>query len=72
MLGATGAGIGIAVAYALARIVRATGGAGSVFDPPPVAFIGPVAAIAVLGLIATWLPARRAASVDASLLMREE
>ncbi|MCW5964741.1 MAG: ABC transporter permease [Bryobacterales bacterium] len=71
-LGVAGAGIGIAVSFALARVVRASGGAGSVFDPPITAFIGPVIAIALLGLIATWIPARRAASIDPSLLMREE
>jgi ABC-type lipoprotein release transport system permease subunit len=36
------------------------------------AFAIPVAAIAVIGLIATWLPARRAAGVDPATLLRAD
>ena len=38
----------------------------------PVVLAGVVAAMALLGLIATWVPARRALSVDPIILLREE
>jgi ABC-type lipoprotein release transport system permease subunit len=33
---------------------------------------GVVVAMAMLGLIATWIPARRALSIDPMVLLREE
>jgi hypothetical protein len=65
-----GCGIGIALTYALARVVRAGGGAGSVFDPPAYAFVVPVLVILVIGLLATWSPSRRAATIDPAVLLR--
>jgi predicted permease len=38
----------------------------------PVVLAGVVAAMALLGLLATWMPARRALSVDPAMLLREE
>jgi ABC-type antimicrobial peptide transport system permease subunit len=38
----------------------------------PVVLAGAVLAMAVLGLLATWIPARRALSVDPMILLREE
>lgn len=38
----------------------------------PVVLVGVVAAMALLGLVATWIPARRALSVDPTILLREE
>jgi ABC-type antimicrobial peptide transport system permease subunit len=38
----------------------------------PLVLIGVVLAMAFLGLVATWLPAQRALSVDPLLLLREE
>jgi len=38
----------------------------------PLVLAGVVAAMALLGLLATWIPARRALSVDPSILLREE
>jgi predicted permease len=69
---AFGAGIGLAVTFGLSRLVRAGGGAGSIWDPTLQAFAIPVAAIAVIGLIATWLPARRATGADPATLLRAE
>ena len=38
----------------------------------PVVLTGVVLAMSLLGLVATWIPARRALSVDPMILLREE
>jgi ABC-type lipoprotein release transport system permease subunit len=38
----------------------------------PVVLIAAVFAMFLVGLVATWIPARRALSVDPSMLMREQ
>ena len=38
----------------------------------PLVLAGVVLAMSFLGLVATWVPARRALSVDPSILLREE
>jgi ABC-type antimicrobial peptide transport system permease subunit len=38
----------------------------------PLVLAGAVLAMSLLGLVATWLPARRALSVDPAILLREE
>jgi len=38
----------------------------------PLVLVGVVLAMSLLGLLATWVPARRALSVDPSVLLREE
>jgi ABC-type antimicrobial peptide transport system permease subunit len=38
----------------------------------PLVLAGVVLAMALLGLLATWIPARRALSVDPMILLREE
>jgi ABC-type antimicrobial peptide transport system permease subunit len=38
----------------------------------PLVLAGVVVAMALLGLLATWIPARRALSVDPMILLREE
>jgi len=38
----------------------------------PLVLTGVVAAMSFLGLVATWIPARRALSVDPMVLLREE
>jgi ABC-type antimicrobial peptide transport system permease subunit len=38
----------------------------------PLVLAGVVVAMALLGLVATWIPARRALSVDPMILLREE
>ena len=67
---AIGVTLGIGATFGLSRLVRASGGAGSIYDPPLQAFVVPVFAILALGLIATWLPARRASRIDPVILLR--
>jgi len=38
----------------------------------PLVLAGVVLAMALLGLVATWIPARRALSIEPAILMREE
>jgi ABC-type antimicrobial peptide transport system permease subunit len=63
---AAGLGLGILAARVLAFVVY---GATS---RDPLVLTGVVLAMAVLGLMATWIPAQRALSVDPLVLLREE
>jgi ABC-type antimicrobial peptide transport system permease subunit len=65
-----GALAGVAVAFALSRIVRASGGAGTIYDPAFVSFVVPVLILAVVGLLASWLPARRALRINPAAVLR--
>jgi putative ABC transport system permease protein len=65
-----GAALGIAVTFGLARVVRASGGAGSIWDPPLHVFVWPVVAVIVIGAIATWVPSRRALRINPAVLLR--
>jgi predicted permease len=63
---AAGLVLGILASRVLASIVyQAT-------PRDPLVLAGVVLAMALLGLLATWIPAQRALSVDPSILMREE
>jgi putative ABC transport system permease protein len=66
----TGASAGIGLTFALARIVRASGGAGSFYDPPWQAFVVPILIVAVIGVLATWIPSRRALTINPASLLR--
>jgi ABC-type antimicrobial peptide transport system permease subunit len=65
-----GATLGIAVTFGLSRVVRAAGGAGSMFDPALHVFVWPVVAVIVLAAIATWVPSRRAVKINPAVLLR--
>lgn len=63
---AAGLALGLLAARVLAYVVyQAT-------PRDPLVLAGVVAAMAVLGLVATWIPAQRALSVDPMMLLREE
>jgi ABC-type antimicrobial peptide transport system permease subunit len=63
---AAGLGLGLLAARVLAFIVyQAT-------PRDPFVLAGVVFAMLVLGLLATWIPARRALSIDPLILLREE
>jgi len=63
---AAGLGLGILATRVLAFVVYGA------TPRDPLVLAGVVAAMALLGLIATWIPAQRALSVDPVLLLREE
>jgi len=62
--------LGLAATFALGRVVRASGGAGSILDPPGHVFIAPALLVIGIAALATWVPSRRAARVDPSVLLR--
>jgi putative ABC transport system permease protein len=66
----TGALVGVGVMWGLTRLLRASGGAGSAFDPTWIAFVMPFAIVAVIAALATWLPSRRARRIDPAVLLR--
>jgi ABC-type antimicrobial peptide transport system permease subunit len=61
-----GLGLGVLVSRLLAQIVyQAT-------PHDPLVLAGVVATMALIGLVATWIPARHALSIDPARLLREE
>jgi putative ABC transport system permease protein len=65
-----GSALGVALTFGLSRVVRAAGGAGSLYDPPWPAFVLPILVVLVVGAVATWLPTRRALRINPALLLR--
>jgi putative ABC transport system permease protein len=65
-----GVGCGIGLTFALSRIVRASGGAGSIYDPDWPSFAVPVVIVAVIGAAATWIPSRRAIRINPAVVLR--
>jgi predicted permease len=70
VLGAVGIGLGLAGALASARVLRAHLFELSPTDPPTLALAA--ATLAGTALLASWLPARRAARVDPVVALRSE
>jgi hypothetical protein len=69
-LATIGAGIGLVAAVALSRTIEALLFGVSAYDP--VAYIAVVALLFATALLASWIPARRAARVDPMVALREE
>jgi ABC-type antimicrobial peptide transport system permease subunit len=67
---AAGCALGIGVTFGLSRIVRAGGGAGSIYDPAWPSFAIPVLIVLVIGALATWIPSRRALRINPAVLLR--
>jgi ABC-type antimicrobial peptide transport system permease subunit len=68
----TGSIAGLAAMLGLARVVRAGGGAGSIWDPSVVAFVIPLVLVCGVAAMATWVPSRRALSIDPAVLLRQQ
>jgi predicted permease len=65
-----GVAVGLASAFALARVI-----AGFLFGVPardPIVFVSVPAVLAVVALVAVWMPARRASRIDPLLALRTE
>jgi putative ABC transport system permease protein len=69
-LAAIGGAIGLVAAVALARVLSAV--AESVDATDPVAFLAAAAAVGAGALLASWLPARRAARIDPLTALRTD
>jgi ABC-type antimicrobial peptide transport system permease subunit len=66
----SGAAIGLLLGLLASRLLSQIVYSASPDDP--LVLIGVITAMALLGLLATWIPARRALSVNTSRLLREE
>src|SRR5262249_46910360 len=66
-----GTALGIGLTFALSRVVRASGGAGGVYDPDFTSFVVPIVIVAVIGAAATWIPSRRALTIDPAAILRD-
>ena len=67
---AIGSGVGLALGLAASRMLSSIVEQASARDP--LVLVGVVVAMALLGLAALWVPARRALGVDPMILLREE
>jgi MacB-like periplasmic core domain len=67
-----GSALGLFLMFALSRVVRAGGGAGSIWDPALLSFVVPVVVVAFVGALATWIPSRRALRIDPVVLLRTQ
>ena len=70
LLTVSGIAIGVGVAAATTHLLRAMLFQESPTDP--LVFVGVPLAFAAVSLLASWLPARRAASVDPMVALRDE
>jgi len=69
---AVGTIVGIGATFALGRIVRASGGAGSFLDPRWPAFVIPIGIIVAIAALATLVPSRRALRINPAILLRAQ
>jgi predicted lysophospholipase L1 biosynthesis ABC-type transport system permease subunit len=61
---------GVGASFLLARAGRVVGAGGSLFDPEWPACVVPTAIIIVAGVLATWVPSRRALKINPATLLR--
>ena len=69
---AVGSAVGLLLMFALSRLVRSGGGAGSIWDPALHSFVLPVVVVVTIGALATWIPSRRALKIDPVVLLRTQ
>jgi hypothetical protein len=68
---AIGSLLGTGATFALSRVVRASGGAGSMYDTPSwPAFALPALILTGVRLLAMWIPSRRALRIEPATLLR--
>jgi predicted permease len=67
-----GALLGTGLTFVLSRIVRFSGGAGSIFDPGLPAFVLPMCVVGVVAALAMWVPSRRAQRIDPAMLLKAD
>ena len=67
---ATGIVLGLGLMWGVRQLVRSAGGGGNVFDPQWPAFAIPMLIVVVIGIVASWLPTRRARRIDPAQLLR--
>jgi len=68
-----GSAFAVGATFGLSRVVRATGGGGSFLDTPSwPAFVIPVLVVAVVGVLATWVPVRRVLKLSPASLLRAD
>ena len=67
---AVGSGVGLLLGILATRVLASIVYQATPRDP--LVLTGVVLAMALLGLVATWIPAQRALSVDPMMLLREE
>jgi ABC-type antimicrobial peptide transport system permease subunit len=66
-----GSASGVGATFALSRVVRAVDAEGSFMaDPGWMAFAAPFLVIGAIGIVATWVPSRRAMKIDPAQLLR--
>ena len=67
---AAGLMCGAVTTFALQQIVCATGEAGSVLDVRWPACVVPALIVVLVGVLATWIPARHGLKIDPATLLR--
>jgi ABC-type antimicrobial peptide transport system permease subunit len=65
-----GVAIGLSVSFGLTRLIRNLLFDVSAYDPPT--FVAITLLLTAIGLLACWIPARRATKVDPMVAMRAE
>jgi putative ABC transport system permease protein len=66
----TGIVLGTVVMFGLSRVAQGSGG---VFDArSPTVFVVPILVLLAVGAFATWMPSRRAITIDPAMLLRDQ
>jgi len=72
LLSAVGIGVGVAAALALTGVMEKASMLISIKPTDPITYVAIAVLFVVIASIASWVPARRAASLDPNAALREE